>query len=182
MGLNDKQLLDAVRMHDETALRTLVDKYYPDILSYVCYKTNYHSEAYDITQNTFMKFFSHIDTYHENGKLKNYLLTIANREIVNWYRKEQRHHHQDIDMIQEASIQEARLNRNDLMYWIEKLPIEQGEVILLTYFHQLKGRDIAKLLGIPYPTMKSRLRVGLKQLKKLMKEGDQIESITEFHT
>lgn len=182
MGLNDKQLLDAVRTHDETALRTLVDTYYPDILSYVCFKTRYHSEAYDITQNTFLKFFSHIDEYHENGKLKNYLLTIASREVASWYRKEQRHQHQDIEQIQEPAIQEARLNKSDLMYWIEQLPDQQGEIILLTYFQQVKGRDIAKLLDIPYPTMKSRLRAGLKQLRKLMKEGDRIESIAEFHS
>lgn len=169
--MSDKQLLDAVKARDEMAMQTLVRKYYPDILGFVCYKTNYHSEAYDITQNTFLKFFSHINTYKEKGKLKNYLLSIANSEYIDWYRKEQRHQHIDIDKIQEPSIQKSLIDQNDLIHWIQKLPKKNGEIVLLTYFHQLKGKDIATLLKIPYPTMKSRLRAGLKELKRLMKEG-----------
>lgn len=180
--MNDRQLLDAVRSHDEQAMQMLVKKYYPDILNFICFKTSYHSEAYDITQNTFLKFFTHIDQYEEKGKLKNYLLMIANREYIDWYRKEKKYIHTDIDLIIDSQIQKARVDRNDLMYWIELLPKDQGEVILLTYFQQLKGIDIAKLLGIPYPTMKSRLRSGLKKLNILMKEGDQFEEFAGLHT
>lgn len=180
--MNDQQLLDAVRQHDEQAMQMLVKKYYPDILNFICYKTNYHSDAYDITQNTFLKFFSHIHQYEEKGKLKSYLLMVANREFIDWYRKEKKHWHTDIDQMNDPCIQDARVNRNDLMYWVDQLPKEQGEIILLTYFQQLKGKEIAKLLGIPYPTVKSRLRAGLKKLNSLMKEGEIFEKSTEFNT
>lgn len=35
--------------------------YEKELVKVKYYKTIYHSDAYDITQNTFLKFFSHIE-------------------------------------------------------------------------------------------------------------------------
>lgn len=55
---------------------------------------------------------------------------------------------------------------------IQQLPSEQRAVILLTYYHDLKQKDISEILGVPVGTVKSRLHASLKKLKKLLEVNE----------
>ena len=75
--LTDFLLIQKMKQGNEQAFDTFVRKYYNEILkycSYHCYDTEY---AEDLTQETFVNFFAKLSDYHFQGKIKNYLYTIA---------------------------------------------------------------------------------------------------------
>ena len=49
-----------------------------------------------------------------------------------------------------------------------QLPEEQKAVILMKEYQGLKFHEISEILGIPLSTVKSRMYLGLKTLRKLM--------------
>jgi RNA polymerase sigma-70 factor, ECF subfamily len=52
--------------------------------------------------------------------------------------------------------------------YIRTLPVEQKEVLRLSFFEDLSHGDISKALNLPLGTVKSRLRLAMMRLKTLM--------------
>ena len=51
---------------------------------------------------------------------------------------------------------------------LKKLSQDTREVIILRIYEEMKFKDIAKIMGCSVSTTKSRFRLGINQLKKLM--------------
>ena len=77
---NDFLLIRKMKQGDDNAFDLFVHKYYQEILSYChhhCFDKTY---AEDLTQETFIRFFTRLPDYHYKGKT---LLVIANRDVNN---------------------------------------------------------------------------------------------------
>ena len=63
-------------------------------------------------------------------------------------------------------------NQNDFLEFLRNLLKELSqdtrEVIILRIYEEMKFKDIAKIMGCSVSTTKSRFRLGVNQLKKLM--------------
>ena len=64
----------------------------------------------------------------------------------------------------------ARETSQLLQEAFEQLPEEQKAVILMKEFQGLKFHEISEVLEVPLSTVKSRMYLGLKTLRKLMEE------------
>jgi taurine transport system ATP-binding protein len=76
-----------------------------------------------------------------------------------------------------------RLQRDEdrlFMKGIRKLPFEQQLVIELSFWENLSGREIAEALDIPEGTVRSRIRLGRKNLRALLQQL--AESPEQFKT
>ena len=59
----------------------------------------------------------------------------------------------------------------------DELPDEQRDTVILRYWHDMKLRDIAAVTGVPTATAKSRLRLGMARMRKILElEGEGLES------
>ena len=56
---------------------------------------------------------------------------------------------------------------------LNRLSQEVREVIILRAYEELKFKDIAKMMNCSLSTVKSRYRIGIQQMKNMIKEGDQ---------
>lgn len=55
---------------------------------------------------------------------------------------------------------------------LKELTAEQREVVVLRFYHDFKLKEIARIVGVPLPTAKSRLKRGMAKLKEILeKEG-----------
>lgn len=127
--------------------------------------------AADITQEVFLKLLENIHNVKVPGKFQNYLLTIAANTCNNHFKKA-RPAYTDVETLEipdgtdsafEKIIQEE--NRREVHRAVNALPDGQKEVIILRFYHNLKIREIAKITKTGIPTVKSRLRLGLKKLQ-----------------
>jgi RNA polymerase sigma-70 factor, ECF subfamily len=71
--------------------------------------------------------------------------------------------------------------RHDLFDALRKLPAKQAAAIVLRYHHGYTNREIAAALGIPEPTVASRLAAARERLRLVLGEnqkGGQAEMVT----
>lgn len=176
----DFLLIRKMKLGDEKAFDVFIRKYYKDILNYCNYHCFDRSYAEDLTQETFVRFFANLSSYHFKGKTKNYLYTIARNLCKDFYKKKK-----DLP-VEETFIQErARsdtgqidsvVNKMTIEWAMEQLPEELQEVIILYYLQGLKMTEISEVLGISLSLVKYRMRQGKTQLKKLLRKEDFHES------
>lgn len=80
---SDFFLIRKMRQGDEDAFDAFIRKYYGDILRYCACHCFDAEDAQDLTQETFVRFFSRFSDYRHKGKTKNYLYTIISRIFRN---------------------------------------------------------------------------------------------------
>jgi RNA polymerase sigma-70 factor (ECF subfamily) len=54
---------------------------------------------------------------------------------------------------------------------LARIPAEQGELIRLAFYDGLTHEQIARSLGLPLGTVKTRIRLGMMRLRDLCSEG-----------
>lgn len=165
-----------MKQGEEAALDAFVRKYYKEILTYCSYHCSDKMYAEDITQETFVRFFSNFSSYHYCGKTKNYLYTIAGNLCRDYFKKVKDMPASDSQIILETEDAEPPtdhvLNKIMVEAALRKLPYELRETVILYYFQELRLREIADVLHISLSLTKYRLRQAKKQLKDiLLKEG-----------
>lgn len=165
----DYLLIKRMRQGDDAAIDLFVHKYYMDILKYCTYHCFDREEAKDLTQETFLRFFSGFAAYSHKGKAKNYLYTIAGNLCKNYCRQPRR---QSLDSIGEQMLSESPEDTLSIQItvrtYLDRLPKEFREIIILYYYQGLKQTEIANVLGIGLPLVKYRLKKAKEQLEKLL--------------
>lgn len=168
----DFLLLQKMKCGDETAFDAFVRKHYGEILKYCSYHCPDPSNAEDLTQETFLRFFEKLPNYRYMGKTKNYLYTIAGNLCRDSHKR-----------IRESLPGELALERQDcsrppeadevldgltVQAALDSLPAELKEVIVLYYFQDLKLAEIAKILKVGLPLVKYRIKQAKMHLERLL--------------
>ena len=149
---------------DEEAIEKIIQKYYPVILRYCKYHISNNDDAEDITQETFERFFYSIGNYKHQGKIINYLYTIAGNLCKDFYKQKDKVSSTKIDY-QENGIEMQIEQKIDVNMAINRLPAELKEVTLLYYFQGLKLKEISQILNISLPLVKYRIKEAKKKLE-----------------
>ena len=168
--MTDKELIRKVHNGSKEALDTIIGYYYDDIYRFCLYLTGQETDSYDITQEVFLRFIKYIDSYqHKN--LKGYLLIIA-RNLCRDYFYHNRHSTSSIEDAVFLGKEDARLQEAEnailLHQALQRLPLKQREVIVMRVYEELRFHEIARITGCSLSTAKSRFRLGLQNLKKII--------------
>lgn len=166
----DYALIKRMRRGDEAAFDQFIHKYYADILRYCAYHCFDAEDAKDLTQETFLRFYSGFSSYAHRGKAKNYLYTIA-RNLCNSHCSRARGHPLaciDASERREKMGLDASLQITVRMC-IDQLPWEYREVIILYYYQDLRQSEIAKVLNIGLPLVKYRLKKAKERLEIMLR-------------
>ena len=62
------------------------------------------------------------------------------------------------------------LRTEEIRQALRELPIEQRQIIFMTYFGGFSQRELADQLNLPVSTVKGRARLGLQRLRQLVTE------------
>ena len=74
--MEDRELIRRIQNGQTEYLNDVAARYYDDIYYFCCYQTGSREDAYDLAQDTFLRFIKYVDHYQYRN-LKGYLLTIA---------------------------------------------------------------------------------------------------------
>lgn len=172
--MKDGELVQKIQCGNKEALGVIIERYYTDIFRFCLYMVQAEEDAYDITQETFLKFMKY-GTSCRHSNLKGYLLTIARNLCFNYFR-ENKGKLQTSEWEEAGSIPCRRDKIRDaeasiyLRSLLGELSQEMREVIILRIYEEMKFRDIAQIMGCSISTVKSRFRLGVQHLKKLMEK------------
>ena len=152
-----------------------------DKLEHFCYKLcRDDGRAEDLTQETFIRFFTRLPDYHYKGKTLNYLYTIAGNLCKDYLKKTKEILLEENESLEgnqaEENQTEQILNRVLIEQVLGQLPDESREVLTLYYFQELKLTEISGKLQIGLPLVKYRLQKARKQLKELLGKEELHES------
>ena len=161
-----------MKQGDDNAFDLFVHKYYQEILSYCYHHCFDQTYAEDLTQETFIRFFTKLSDYHYKGKTLNYLYTIAGNLCKDYLKKTKEILLEENESLEgnqaEENQTEQILNRVLIEQILEQLPDDSREVLTLYYFQELKLTEISDTLQIGLPLVKYRLQKARKQLRELL--------------
>ncbi len=132
------------------------------------------SLAEEIAQDTFIAIWSQPERFDPTrGTVRALLLGIARNKAIDLWRRQQGVRRAEVlaaDVYQDARTprsEDAEL-REELRRALTALPYTQREAIYLAYFEGWSYREVARELGVPEGTAKSRLRQALSNLRSLL--------------
>lgn len=180
--MEERQWIKAIQRGDKRYFSDIAEKYYDDIFRFCAYQTGSREDAYDLTQETFLRFIRYVESY-QSRNLRGYLLTIAMNLCRNYHRMKNREEaacveqHEDGEGAEEPgelalADERARL----LSEALNELPDIQREAIILHYFQNMKYREIGRLTGANVSTVKSRIRQGTDKLGRLLRREDFLDA------
>lgn len=164
----------------------IAEKYYDDIYRFCCFCTGDRENAYDLAQETFLRFIRYVENYRYRN-LKGYLLTIAMNVCRDYgtgrgrsagYEKEWKQEDEAYPSAEpgpeEAALAADRLDR--LNEALAMLPDMQREAVVLHFYAGMKFREIGRLTGVGASTAKSRVRQAVEKLKGVLRREDFYET------
>lgn len=142
---------------------------YEKIYKYCFFKLKNKDIAEDVTQETFLKYYSQT-SYINRGKQLAYLYTIAKNQCTDYFRKPQ------TVCIQEnlVALDEITSIENNLTVKqaVDLLPKELQEIVLLRFSNELSIGEIAAFLEISRFAVYRKINTALKELKLILREED----------
>lgn len=167
----DAGLVAGVLSGEDTALESIYRKY-GGAVQYVARKVLRDDIlAEDVVQDVFVSFWKSPQGFDpDRGSLRTYLITIAHRRAVDVVRSEEARTRRE-----ESSLPEEREPAIDEIVWARRqsetvreavatLGEDERKAISLAYFNGLTYVEVARTLGQPEGTVKSRIRSGMKKL------------------
>lgn len=156
-------------------IEEIIRENYADIFRYCFWRTKQRSDAEDLTQETFLCFINSLSHYSDRGKPKALLYTIARNLCINWHKRMKPLPLSD-ETLENISFVEADkeveiANRLTLHKYMNQLPKDQQEILLLRYYLELQVNEIAKTLGISRFAVMYRLRTAMKNLRQDIRKG-----------
>lgn len=141
------------------------------LLQYACYRTGDIEDARDAVQEAMVKILEH-DGMVNNPK--GYLYRSVFNACMDIVRMKGRIMTVELDTVAQLVQDEPEdfsqeYRRINLL--LNLIPEEQSEVIRLRYYADKSFVEIADILELPLPTVKSRFLYGMEKIKKAMKQS-----------
>ena len=141
-AMKDSELIQKIHSGNKEAVGIIIERYYSDIYCFCLYMIQTEDDAYDITQETFLKFMKYGTSYKHNN-LKGYLLTIARNICFNYFRdKKEKITAVEWEKIDKISNHRDKLAEAEDAIYLRKLLRELSqdtrEVIILRIYEEMK--------------------------------------------
>lgn len=176
MFMKDEQrLIEQALRGSEAAFEILVNTYMRDVYYTSLSIVKNHFDADDVTQNTFVRCFTKLDTFNGRSSFKTWLLRIAINLSKDCLRKRARTRtisHGDYvetasDNTPNAEQQMKSLQNTQLIETaIDSLTERQRIVVSLRLKQELSFSEIAELLNITTGNAKTTFHYGVQRVKK----------------
>ncbi len=164
-----------LKQHEQGAFSYLYDNYSSSLHGAILGILPDNDTALDILQEVFVKIWKQIGAYDESkGRLFTWMLTIARNAAIDmlrsrsWKNKKLNNELTDESVVIAGSSQ-TNTDTIGLRRIVHKLKDEYKILVELSYFEGYTQEDIAKTLGIPVGTVKTRLRKALIELRQTIK-------------
>ena len=180
---DDAQLIRLITKAQDDALNELYDRYNRLVFSVAIAIVGDRSVAEEITLDVFVQVWKHAATYQPDlAKVSTWLIAITRHHAIDILRWQKSRPEADPLSWDGISLQngpamhnleehvEVNLQRKQVREALAELPDDQRKALVLAYFKGYTQHEISERLGQPLGTIKTRIRLAMQKLRKLLEE------------
>ncbi len=186
---SDEALVRRVRNGERELFSVLVDRYKRGIASFISAGVRSPSDVADLSQETFMRAYAHLDTFNPTlGKFSTWIYQIARNVVRTHLGKSQRRvptqelpEDQTLenalpDISRESDPSGGLLREEaerELREALDELPERTRTVLALRYYNNMEYHTIASTLGLSLGNVKTLIHRGKIALAQKMREREE---------
>ncbi len=185
--LDDAALIRLLAYNRSEALDELYNRYARLVFSVALNAIGDADTAEEITQDVFTRAWEKAKTYDvEISKVSTWLISITRNRSIDELRRgrirPERYSVSWSDVTDDPIDESASPEERSELGWqqatvraaIASLPVDQQQALALAYFKGYSHSEIAKALGEPLGTVKTRIRLAMQKLREIL--SDQVAS------
>lgn len=161
---------------DRQAFAVLFAYYFPRVKSYLLRVGASPGAAEELAQETMLRMWRKAESFNPDiATASTWVFVIARNLRIDRLRGEKRH--PDPDPSEEPDLPASgetilisHERREKVRVALAALSSEQARIIELFYFEDLPHSEIARILGVPLGTVKSRIRLAVQRLRTELEE------------
>ena len=171
-ALLEKHIIELLQERNDKAI-SLLYEHYGDTLYGIALKVVRDEElAQDVLQESFVKIWRKSDTYDSTkAKLFTWLFRITRNTAIDKLRsintKSDREIQMDVSDVYNVGIESIKPEFLDVKENLDKIELKYQVVLDALFFQGMTQQEASDELDIPLGTIKSRLKIGLRELKKI---------------
>jgi RNA polymerase sigma-70 factor (ECF subfamily) len=184
METEEAQIASGLRRRDPEVLDALIEQYQHRLLRYLVHLTGERATAEDLFQETWIRVLEKGHQYDGKSRFVTWLMTIAHNVAIDHLRKRRPASLDEMRDTEDAAPFEpvaespspfdnvaAMEDGARIQAALEQIAPIFREVLVLRFQEQMKLEEIAKLVGIPLATVKTRLYRGVNALRPALMGG-----------
>lgn len=169
-------LARVAQSRDRAAFAVVFDHFAPRVKSFMMRKGATAELAEDLVQDAMITVWTKASLYSaERGSASTWIFTIARNLRIDRLRRESSAHFTDLENFDAPSDEvpgDEALNRTQedshVARALAQIPPEQRELLILSYVDDVPQSMIAERLNLPLGTVKSRMRLAYRRMRKLL--------------
>jgi len=185
--LSEYRLIKKAKAGDKHAFEEIVVKYEKFIYNTIYFKIGNSDDAYDLTQEVFIKVFKNLENFKCESKLSAWLYKICINTCRDHVRKTKNQNHlsvseyEDSEYLGQYELKDSYNNDSDPQYSLERkesimmvreaiknLDEEHRDIVIMRDMLGMSYEDISEKMGIELGTVKSRLFRARQKIKEYL--------------
>jgi RNA polymerase sigma-70 factor (ECF subfamily) len=172
---SDEVLIERIAAGDKLAIQVLFARHHVRVYRFVLRIVKSQTVAEDLISEVFHDVWRQADRFNGESAVSTWLLAIARFKAFTALR---RRTEDQLDEAQAAGIEDhsdgpettlhKKVNGEILQRLLTELSPEHRTIIDLVYYHEKSVHDVAKIVGIPENTVKTRMFYARRRLAELL--------------
>jgi len=180
---DDASLIARIAQAQAEALNRLYDRYNRLVYSVALAIVGDRAVAEEVTLDVFVQVWQRAGTYRpEQAQVRTWLIAITRHHAIDILRMQKSRPEANAVIWNEDSVPDGQsahgleegvqlsIQRERVRQMVAELPAEQREALVLAYFRGYTQSQIAEVLKQPLGTIKTRIRLAMQKLRKLLEE------------
>lgn len=172
-------------------LESVWSEYQLAVKAFLHSKVSNPDDVDDLQQEILIKTHQNLSSIKDQSSVKSWLFLLASRTIIDFYRIRARQQRDGALEADELWFEEQQETAEQEMArcvepFIQALPTQQSELLAAIEIQGISQKELAKVKGVSYSTLKSRVQKGRGELRKLLEqcctlELDKYGNVIDYH-
>lgn len=180
---DDASLIRLIAQAQADALNKLYDRYNRLVFSVALAIVGDRAVAEEATLDVFVQVWQRASTYRpDQAQVRTWLIAITRHHAIDILRMQKSRPEATVVNWDDDSVPDGQaahgleervqlsIERERVRQLVSELPAEQREAVLLAFFRGYTQSQIAEVLKQPLGTIKTRIRLAMQKLKKLLED------------
>ena len=168
----EQKIFTDISNGNEEAMRQFFITYSDGLYRYLMSRCSDELIANDVLNLVMMTIWNGTSKFEGRSKVSTWLIGIARFKLIDYYRKENKHSHDEIheemtgSYVDNGEDIEQKEQNTMLRSCVDELAEMQREIVHLTFYSDMSYHDISNVMSCPVGTVKSRMYHARESIKK----------------